>query len=159
MSATAELSSELRPTRDEHDARMARFAALKATALDRTLSKELRLRAVMQIDAMVWARRRVTADHVDETPDKIALAKQEAERRRLARQHDERVAKGLPVRHRRINGVWKSVEPGDSFGIPPGVCHQCGRGFDILARRSVYCSALCRRTAYRIRQRAMVNKE
>ncbi len=150
------ITTELKLASEEHARKRAHFDSLVRTALDRTLSKETRLRAVMQIDNIIWLQRSVTVDYVG-APDKIALAKAAAERRRLDRDHAERIAKGLPVRPRKINGVWVSTDPLDTLAAPPpGVCIECGRGFDPDVRRSIYCSAMCRRLAYRARKR-MVN--
>ncbi len=153
---TGEINHELKLANVEHMTRMEKFAALKAQVLDRSLSMELRLRAMMQIDALIWARRQVTADYVGED-DKIATAKKEAERKRLAVQYAERVEAGLPVRsHRHVVGRWTSVEHGDGFGAPPlGVCLHCGRRYDHFARpRSRMCSRTCARRDYEARKKA-----
>ncbi len=145
--------SELKLANEEHSTRMEKFAALKRTALDRTLDKETRLRAVMQIDALIWARRSVITEYQADTPDKITTAKREADRRRLVRWRSARIARGLPTRPRRLIGAWRSTEQPDTLASPPpGVCIVCGKGFDTLARtRSRTCSRQCTRTAYRAR--------
>jgi hypothetical protein len=139
-------TTELRRASEEHSVRVARFNALKSQVLDRNLPLELRLRAHMLIDAEIWRRRQVVTEYAGE-PDKITITKQEAERRRLAVQHAERMEAGLPVRSRHhIVGRWSSTEGGDAMGAPPpGICVECGRRF--THRTSLYCSP-CRRAIY-----------
>ncbi len=159
MSTAHETNHELRLASEEHSARVAKFNALKTTILDRSLSMELRLRAHMQIDNLIWQRRLVVTEYKSDEPDKITVAKQRSEVVRLERVRAERAAQGLPTRTRRVIGSMSIAEPGDRLASPPpGVCHNCGKRFDTMVRvRTVYCRELCRREAYRARKR-MVNE-
>lgn len=156
MSSNSNVNTALKLASEEHSIRVARFNALKAQVLDRSLPLELRLRAYMLIDAEIWRRRQVTADYMG-APDKIVLSKQRSEVVRLERVRAERAAQGLPTRTRRLIGTMCLAEPSDAFTAPPpGVCHNCGRRFDPERRTSIYCSPYCRRAVYNARRR-MVN--
>jgi predicted RNA-binding Zn-ribbon protein involved in translation (DUF1610 family) len=157
MSKPTEVKAELKRATGEHSAATTRIATLKSTALDRSLPLELRLRAHMQIDAIIFARHSRFQDRADDIPDKITLAKKRAERRRLDREQARRIAKGLPTRprHRPVGGVWNSTERPDAARVDYRVCASCGKAIpDTRGVRSITCSPECRRAIYRAR---MVN--
>ncbi len=127
------------------------FEQLKGTILDRSLPLEARLRAHMQLDAIIWRRRSVATEAHE--ADRITTSKQRAEKRRLARTRAERIAAGLPVRPRRVTGTIRATESADAFGHPPGVCIACGKRFDSAVRlRSMTCSHACSRALRRARK-------
>lgn len=81
--------------------RIARLAELKTVVLDRSRTMEARLRAHMQIDAIVWSRRTMAHECIDNsTPDKISISKKRAEDRRQNRLSASRIARGMILRPR-----------------------------------------------------------
>jgi hypothetical protein len=150
MTIASEVKSELKYAAVEHSASTTRIATLRATVLDRSLPMELRLRAHMQIDAIIWARHSRFQDHTDDTPDKITIARRRGERRRLDREQAERIAKGLPSRpRRRTVGTWNSSETPDTVRTDYRICAACGKPIPDARVRTVTCSPECRRAVYR----------
>lgn len=73
----------------------------------------------------------------------------------------KRRAKGAPVRHRRVRGMWNSIELADAARVADGFrCIVCREPFTPSPgergerRPPLYCSATCRMRAHRIRAAA-----
>lgn len=112
------ISTELRLAGAEHAAWLARMAELRGRALDRSLDREARLLALMSYDAEIWRSRMGRLESAtDTTPDKIEVAKQNSERRRLDRVKAARIAAGLPIRTRR--NLKTIINHGESAGSQP----------------------------------------
>jgi hypothetical protein len=155
------VAKQLRDANTEQAAHVARLSALKSTVLDRSLDLETRLRALLEIDSIIWRRRRATTENVsDDCVDKITRARRDHDARRLERERQARIAAGLSVRGPRkhlkartpTTGAMVCTEPSDSIDVRPP-CMRCGS--PIIGRRkgALYCSTSCQNRAAEERSR------
>jgi hypothetical protein len=117
--------------------------------------REQQLRALMERDAQIFARRELDHASLIVEADRIALAKKAAETRRLIRTRQQRIAAGLTVyKPQRPSGIWTSGEHADGFRASDGKCVVCG---GCIGRdRSRTCSPTCAR-ALRAARKGFVN--
>jgi predicted nucleic acid-binding Zn ribbon protein len=143
-----DVKHELRQATIESSRSTEHLMALKATVLDRTQSLEIRLRAYMQIDAIMWAKRSLLHDRMGDTPTKIDIAKLNGERIRAERRRAKRIEAGLLTRPRRkhtVTGAWRSTERPDAIMSGYRICVVCAHPISDDRQRSETCSPKCQR--------------
>lgn len=150
-----EVANELEQARIEQAAFEAHTRSLAATACNKSLDDETRLRALLEFDSEIWRRRvgRRESANVDDPADKIGRAKKDAARAMLLRAKAANVARGS-VRVRKIVGKLTVVEHGDTVAV--NWCAVCGKPIppSIRGRERQTCSGRCRQALHRARAAA-----
>jgi hypothetical protein len=134
-----DVNAELKAATEESSARAAKLERQRHIALDPTKPVEERMRAFMVCDAAIWIRRMRRENLVDATPDKITVARRNAEVARLAREKAARAAAGIRGR-------------AGARAISGPECGHCGEPF-LRRGTSSYCCEPCRQRAKAFRRK------
>lgn len=164
-----ETERDLTEAAAEQDAFTTRMRKLAATACNVKLNDEVRLKALLTINAEVHRRRTARRDATTGPADKIAIAKHANDERRMLRDKVEALRRGS-IRTRRIVGALAIVEPFDTatvavthkMPVADGIhCIACGaplppttyKSFQ-RGRQRLTCGGRCRQRMHRAREAA-----